>query len=100
MKRVVCRARRTRTREVSPIGNPTRPSTVTVASCEGTGNSTPTVSLRSTTTDRALDVCALIGVITPASTLGCRIGPPADREYAVHPEGVATITPSAGYIPI
>ncbi len=36
-----------------------------------------------------------IGVKSTESTAGCRIGPPADRLYAVDPVGVDTISPSA-----
>jgi len=35
-----------------------------------------------------------IGTSTTALKEGCTIGPPADREYAVDPVGVDTITPS------
>lgn len=35
-----------------------------------------------------------IGVSTMALKEGWTIGPPADREYAVEPVGVATINPS------
>ena len=38
-----------------------------------------------------------IGVITNQSTLGVTIGPPADKEYAVDPVGVAIIKPSELY---
>ena len=35
-----------------------------------------------------------IGVRTIALSEGCTIGPPADREYAVEPVGVETMSPS------
>lgn len=35
-----------------------------------------------------------IGTSTTALKEGCTIGPPAEREYAVDPVGVDTITPS------
>ena len=40
-------------------------------------------------------MCAAIGVSTRHATLGLTIGPRAEKEYAVDPVGVATITPSA-----
>ena len=36
-----------------------------------------------------------MGVTQMASSAGSRMGPPAEREYAVEPVGVAIITPSA-----
>ena len=39
--------------------------------------------------------CGAIGVSSSASTLGCTIGPPAARLYAVDPVGLARIKPSA-----
>src|SRR5450756_3050060 len=44
-----------------------------------------------------LDVksCGARAVSTSASTVGSRIGPPADREYPVEPVGVHTRMPSA-----
>ena len=43
---------------------------------------------------RLLNVCGLIGTIESASSCGCKIGPPADKAYAVVPVGVETIMPS------
>ena len=40
-----------------------------------------------------------MGVIIRESTLGVIIGPPADKEYAVEPVGVAIINPSDLYEP-
>ena len=47
------------------------------------------------TMGRVVRVCGAMGVsaITPES--GARRGPPAAREYAVEPVGVATMRPSA-----
>src|SRR5438270_2671414 len=45
--------------------------------------------------DRFVSTCGQIGVITKTPDSGSMIGPPADREYAVEPVGVATINPSA-----
>src|SRR5260370_24288355 len=47
------------------------------------------------TSGRSLSMCGQIGVITKDSTAGCKMGPPAEREYAVEPVGLATIRPSA-----
>ena len=46
----------------------------------------------------AFSIWGQIGVITIASVSGERIGPPAEREYAVEPVGVAIIIPSARYL--
>src|SRR5947209_14249886 len=48
-----------------------------------------------TTIGRFVKVCGAIGVRSSASSVGCTIGPPAARLYAVDPVGVATIRPSA-----
>ena len=42
--------------------------------------------------------CAAIGEITTASVSGHTTGPPAEKEYAVDPVGVARIIPSAPYV--
>ena len=42
-----------------------------------------------------LIVCGLIETKQIAFALGCIIGPPLDRAYAVDPVGVVTIIPSA-----
>ena len=42
----------------------------------------------------AFKECGQIGVIIIDSILGDTIGPPADKEYAVEPVGVAIIKPS------
>ena len=47
------------------------------------------------TIGRLVNVCEQIGVMTTASIVGNRIGPPADSEYAVDPVGVEMISPSA-----
>lgn len=47
------------------------------------------------TMGRRASVEGQIGVITKASRVGWTIGPPAEREWAVEPVGVATIMPSA-----
>src|SRR5919197_4353684 len=47
------------------------------------------------TIGRFVKVCGAIGVSSSASSVGCTIGPPAARLYAVDPVGVATIRPSA-----
>ena len=39
-------------------------------------------------------VCGAIGVTSSASTLGCTMGPPAARLYAVEPVGLAMTNPS------
>ena len=44
---------------------------------------------------RLLKECGQIGVMTTASIVGDKIGPPADKLYAVEPVGVAISTPSA-----
>ena len=44
--------------------------------------------------DRVLLSCGLIGEMTKACKLLRRIGPPADRLWAVEPTGVLTIRPS------
>ena len=48
----------------------------------------------SITIGRKLSECGQIGVMTIASIEPSRIGPPADRLYAVEPVGVETISPS------
>ena len=40
-----------------------------------------------------MSVCGAIGVMQKEFVEGAMIGPPAAREYAVDPVGVATITP-------
>ena len=40
-------------------------------------------------------VCGQMGVRTRALSSGARMGPPAAKEYAVEPLGVAMIMPSA-----
>ena len=48
-----------------------------------------------TTTGRLVSVCGAMGVIVSPSTRGCRMGPPAERLYAVVPVGLAMMRPSA-----
>jgi len=52
------------------------------------------------TTGRTASVCGEIGVAMMPSMVGTRIGPPADKLYAVEPVAVATMIPSALYCPI
>ncbi len=46
------------------------------------------------TSGRADNVCGNMGTVVIASREGVRIGPPAEREYAVEPVGVEIISPS------
>lgn len=46
------------------------------------------------TSGRADNVCGNMGTRVIASREGVRIGPPAEREYAVEPVGVEIISPS------
>ncbi|MNT90762.1 hypothetical protein D3C72_2317450 [compost metagenome] len=46
------------------------------------------------TSGRAESVCGNMGTSVIASRDGVRIGPPAEREYAVEPVGVEMINPS------
>ena len=43
-------------------------------------------------------MCGATGVSTMSRDSGCRIGPPADSEYAVLPVAVATISASQRWI--
>ena len=49
------------------------------------------------TMGRLVSVCEQMGVSTTASMVGNTMGPPADRQYAVEPVGVETMSPSARY---
>lgn len=48
-----------------------------------------------TTSGRKDSECGAIGVSSAHGTDGATMGPPVDREYAVEPDGVAIISPSA-----
>lgn len=48
-----------------------------------------------TTSGRKESECGAMGVSSVLGTLGATIGPPALSEYAVEPDGVAMIRPSA-----
>ncbi len=48
-----------------------------------------------TTSGRKDSECGAMGVSSAHGTEGATMGPPADREYAVDPDGVAIISPSA-----
>lgn len=48
-----------------------------------------------TTSGRKESECGAMGVSSAHGTDGATMGPPDDREYAVEPEGVAMISPSA-----
>jgi hypothetical protein len=50
------------------------------------------------TMGRLVSVCGAIGTSTQPGIDGCRMGPPADSEYAVAPVGEATIRPSARWL--
>ena len=48
-----------------------------------------------TTRGRKESECGAMGVSSAHGTEGATMGPPAEREYAVDPDGVAIISPSA-----
>src|SRR5215217_5056839 len=72
-----------------------RPSSVKNTGYSGSLTSTSIIDPSATMIDRFVSTCGQIGVITNTPDSGSRIGPPADKEYAVEPVGVATTKPSA-----
>ena len=69
-------------------------STCTSAGPEDSSSSISIGSVEFTTTERLVNACGQIGVIVSTLHSGLTIGPPAAREYAVDPVGVAIIKPS------
>src|SRR5205823_14107442 len=83
------------TRSPLCIGMLTWPSVVRKPSSWPTDIVTAILKLSSTIIGRCVSECGHTGFITRAFTAGVRIGPPAAREYAVDPVGVAMISASA-----